>query len=48
MFYEIDIEYDNTLCYNNVLLSGIYFTKKIENTCTETRVKMQTRVKKTL
>jgi len=30
-FYEIDIKYDNTLCYNNVLLSGIYFTKKIVN-----------------
>ena len=22
-FYEIDIDYDNTLCYNNVLLSGL-------------------------
>ena len=30
-FYEIDFKYDNTLCYNNVLLSGLYFTKKIEN-----------------
>lgn len=30
-FYQINIDYDNTLCYNNVLLSGIYFTKKIDN-----------------
>jgi len=30
-FYEININYDNTLCYNNVLLSGLYFTKKIVN-----------------
>lgn len=29
-FYEVDIIYDNTLCYNNVLLSGLYFTNKIE------------------
>ena len=26
-FYKYDIIYDNTLCYNNVLLSGTYFYK---------------------
>ena len=25
-FYKFNINFDNTLCYNNVLLSGIYFT----------------------
>ena len=27
-FYKFDINYDNTLCYNNVLLIGTYFYKK--------------------
>ena len=27
-FYKFDINYDNTLCYNNVLLLGTYFYKK--------------------
>ena len=26
-FYNFDIKYDNTLCYNNVLLNGTYFYK---------------------
>ena len=28
-FYKFDINYDNTLCYNNVLLSGTYFYKTL-------------------
>ena len=28
-FYKINVKYDNTLCYNNVLLQGLYFKKKI-------------------
>jgi hypothetical protein len=28
-FYEINIKFDNTLCYNNVLLFGYYFKKNI-------------------
>ena len=31
-FYKININYDNTLCYNNVLLQVIYFKKNINNT----------------
>ena len=27
-FYKFNINYDNTLCYNNVLLVGTYFYKK--------------------
>jgi hypothetical protein len=30
-FYELMIEFDNTLCYNNVLLYGYYFKNKINN-----------------
>ncbi len=30
MFYDLNINFDNTLCYNNVLLYGYYFKKKIE------------------
>ena len=32
-FYKYEIDYDNTLCYNNVLLIGTYFYKYINNTC---------------
>ena len=27
-FYKISMKYDNTLCYNNVLLQVIYFKKR--------------------
>ena len=30
-FYKYEINYDNTLCYNNVLLSGTYFYKYYNN-----------------
>ena len=30
-FYKYEINYDNTLCYNNVLLSGTYFYKYVNN-----------------
>ena len=30
-FYTIDINYDNTLCYNNVLLQVIYFKKNLKS-----------------
>ena len=27
-YYSLDVKFDNTLCYNNVLLYGFYFTNK--------------------
>ena len=33
-FYKFNINYDNTLCYNNVLLVGTYFYKKYKSNFT--------------
>ena len=33
-FYKFNLNYDNTLCYNNVLLVGTYFYKKDKNNST--------------
>jgi hypothetical protein len=39
-FYKFDIAYDNTLCYNNVLLVGTYFYKyNSKNLCTNKNTK---------
>ena len=42
-FYKFDIDYDNTLCYNNVLLVGTYFYKyNLKTVHTNKNTKMNT------
>jgi hypothetical protein len=39
--YKIDIQFDNTLCYNNVLLFGYYNKKYFNKTGLDTNAKME-------
>jgi hypothetical protein len=47
-FYKININYDNTLCYNNVLLQVIYFKKNINNTTNNKKLDNEKLVNKKL